>query len=448
MDPPPPRSSKVSSAFTMFLSIPTATDAALQGMVAEAYPPYERGSIRDPVVIADHIVLGACHKHQDENSLKAAVRPWINDLMGDSTSYVRGGLGKDAKVDGLIEIDGLHPSIAEDKWVSMGNEMYQAALGAQKFTLADVHQTGERPPKRPKLEENPTREEKHKLPAMANTCIRLHTLTVVFMSQLEYPQRQWHYWPAARINLRPPETSSRSSPRHNLELAAFLGVLRMLLRRIVSDAKETKRLTAPVCSEVLTKKLVPLSDKPVTLIFDSDEHLRMGRNNPRVLPVYYDLDGCRHNLVAKLVPGHSYGVEAHSQSAEAGWAPKLYYHGPAFTSNQFGYDCGFDLVIMERLTGSRIPTPSHQPAVGEFKTFLKTHNIVHGDLCLSNMVFLPNGKLKVIDWDWAGKASSVRYPMRLNMSLERHPGVEACGLIEHHHDVYLLDLALRTMHIY
>jgi hypothetical protein len=70
-----------------------------------------------------------------------------------------------------------------------------------------------------------------------------------------------------------------------------------------------------------------------------------------------------------------------------------------------------------------------------FLRFMQTNSLVHGDLRANNMLFREHNddiELQVLDWDWAGRASEVRYPLDRNPKAKL-PGSSG-GFIHTDHD--------------
>ena len=73
----------------------------------------------------------------------------------------------------------------------------------------------------------------------------------------------------------------------------------------------------------------------------------------------------------------------------------------------------------------------------------KLHNLgyVHGDLRKENiLVCKEDAKVNVvfIDWDWAGVAGEVCYPISINPAIYRHPTAKALQPILMEHDEFML----------
>ena len=154
-------------------------------------------------------------------------------------------------------------------------------------------------------------------------------------------------------------------------------------------------------------------------------------------------------VLVKLVP-RSYSQDVHKHMADKGLAPKLY-----------GYAEVKDVptaYVMEYLDPSVWQTlyqlfkPKKKPnkptanqlrgALQEIIAALDEKEYVHGDLRSNNImirtdVMDKSVELKVVDFDWAGKAGQVYYPAERNEEIQ-WPG-EAGGPIEQDHDSKMID---------
>ena len=69
---------------------------------------------------------------------------------------------------------------------------------------------------------------------------------------------------------------------------------------------------------------------------------------------------------------------------------------------------------------------------------LQKAGFVHGDLRLPNILVTTDDEVKIINFDWSGKAGEVYYPSILNEDLKWHPGVGLGLAIEKKHDDFML----------
>ena len=143
---------------------------------------------------------------------------------------------------------------------------------------------------------------------------------------------------------------------------------------------------------------------------------------------------CGDKVVVKFA--ERYGTEAHLLMAKKGLAPQLYAHeGPPKTL--------WTMVVMAYVEGATDLQQSQRPGElttmrGSFQNLLKPlHDAgyVHGDFRLVNILRKEdNGQLLLCDFDWAGKAGEVRYPIDLNQSIDWPKGVVPLGEIAKDHD--------------
>ncbi|EJU01685.1 hypothetical protein DACRYDRAFT_22131 [Dacryopinax primogenitus] len=140
-----------------------------------------------------------------------------------------------------------------------------------------------------------------------------------------------------------------------------------------------------------------------------------------------------------------WGTWVHNLLAEKGYAPQLY--GVKELPD------GTKMVVMEKLSGESIFKIGEVPAsvANDFRTALDTLRVaglVHGDLRATNLMCCSekNGSWvgKIIDFDWADKEGSARYPFNLNdtSDIPWASGVGRGGLIKHAHDVHMLEVSL------
>ena len=152
-----------------------------------------------------------------------------------------------------------------------------------------------------------------------------------------------------------------------------------------------------------------------------------------------NLYGSKGQFLAKMT-SHSYGASVHRFLAHCGFAPRL-----------LG-ECTLDehsptIYVMEKLDDSWVslaawstegaPVDSQQRSAARSQIYawiieiiglLEGENFVHGDLRTTNMMIKRDGSaLKVIDFDWAGEAGVVRYPLERNDDIGYWPPVTKPG---------------------
>ncbi|KAF5357457.1 hypothetical protein D9757_012969 [Collybiopsis confluens] len=132
-------------------------------------------------------------------------------------------------------------------------------------------------------------------------------------------------------------------------------------------------------------------------------------------------------VVVKFV--ERYGEIAHKQLAKAGLAPKLLYCGSIWkeTTQQLGMGKR-KMVVMEYIEGKHPHggvSDSVRDAIANAIQGLHQNGLVHGDIRLPNIIIQdsdqsnPNldeaKRVRILDFDWAGKDGEVRYPLGLVM---------------------------------
>ena len=154
-------------------------------------------------------------------------------------------------------------------------------------------------------------------------------------------------------------------------------------------------------------------------------------------------------VLVKLV-SRSYSRDVHKHMADKGLAPKLYGYAEvkgAPTAYVMEY---LDPSVWQTLYQLSKPkdkpnkpmTNQLQDALEKIIAALDEKKYVHGDLRSNNImirtdVMDKSVDLKVVDFDWAGKAGQVYYPAERNREIQ-WPG-EAGGLIEQDHDSKMVD---------
>jgi serine/threonine protein kinase len=148
-------------------------------------------------------------------------------------------------------------------------------------------------------------------------------------------------------------------------------------------------------------------------------------------------------VVVKFTEAGAYGMAAHEASSDQGFAPKLYYAGEMSPGSQFW------MVVMEFVEGNtllqlkdknrKVPQ-SFREELEAAVQWLHNHGFVFGDLRAQNIMINSEGKVKLIDFDWAGKAGEARYPLLINRDerLGWHKDVKPDGVIEPEHDLHML----------
>ncbi|KAF8152649.1 hypothetical protein B0H34DRAFT_727028 [Crassisporium funariophilum] len=154
-------------------------------------------------------------------------------------------------------------------------------------------------------------------------------------------------------------------------------------------------------------------------------------------------------VVVKFTP--CYGAAAHEALARLKKAPELLYCEPLST-DEFDYG-KWRMVVMEYVEGKtlRARYPSGKlpkdviDAVKAGVSALHGDDFVHGDIRDANIMIAdaPDGaaegeRVKFLDFDWAGKAGEVRYPMHLGSYICTTAGVSDYDYITKEHDRKML----------
>ena len=161
------------------------------------------------------------------------------------------------------------------------------------------------------------------------------------------------------------------------------------------------------------------------------------------------------NIVVKFVS--RYGVNVHKFLASRELAPQLHYFGPLpglVTSAARPQDFLplMYMVVMDYIEPSHTPDDARKQLEAALR-MLHDERYVLGDLREPNILFDENGKLKLIDFDWAGRyekdtdhdASPVgddcfaRYPLGMSSDIRWPQGAGDLELIVPQHDIEMLD---------
>ena len=139
-------------------------------------------------------------------------------------------------------------------------------------------------------------------------------------------------------------------------------------------------------------------------------------------------------VVVKFV--RSYGREVHQLLAADKLAPQLY---------DVTILCGgWQAVVMEKVGGTTALAKQEQLQEGTIRGFeravrlMHQENYVHGDLRPPNIQVIDDSVM-ILDFDWAGKIDTVRYPYALDVENNWHSEVQPGGLICKEHDIFQLE---------
>ncbi|KAG1848834.1 hypothetical protein C8R48DRAFT_641478 [Suillus tomentosus] len=143
------------------------------------------------------------------------------------------------------------------------------------------------------------------------------------------------------------------------------------------------------------------------------------------------------NVVVKFVT--RYGEDVHMAMAEAGFAPKLLYYGKIDVWKGMPSYGGLRMVVMEYVDGTtacssqRLPPSFHQE-VKDVMKYCHGKGFVFGDLRKPNIMIRKDGKVQLIDFDWAGRKGEVKYPVSISPAINWPKGAQGLGPILEEHD--------------
>ncbi|KAG2052546.1 hypothetical protein BDR06DRAFT_515094 [Suillus hirtellus] len=134
-----------------------------------------------------------------------------------------------------------------------------------------------------------------------------------------------------------------------------------------------------------------------------------------------------------------YGEDVHKVMAEAGFAPKLLYYGKIDVVQGMPSYGGLRMVVMEYVDGTtacsslRLPRSFHQELEDAIK-YCHGKGFVFGDLRKPNIMITKDGKVQLIDFDWAGRKGEVKYPVSTSPAINWPKGAQGLGPILEEHD--------------
>lgn len=141
----------------------------------------------------------------------------------------------------------------------------------------------------------------------------------------------------------------------------------------------------------------------------------------------------KERVVVKYVA--HYGEAAHRYMASKHMAPALRFFGPLDAHSRRTY-AGLSMVVMDKVDGHTLhnlydgkPIPSDiEDEVMRAVNELKSGGFVHGDLRAPNVMLLDSPaegtRVRLIDFDWAGKVGKVRYPFDLTSVITMPSGAK------------------------
>ncbi|RPD77102.1 hypothetical protein L226DRAFT_459785 [Lentinus tigrinus ALCF2SS1-7] len=166
-----------------------------------------------------------------------------------------------------------------------------------------------------------------------------------------------------------------------------------------------------------------------------------------------ECEGARRQIVVKFV--ERYGAAAHRLLASHGLAPQLLYYGDIWLSEPERNGCGSrKMVVMEYVEGmnahmmldsivERALPAGALAAVKRAVKLLHDQGMVHGDIRLGNVIITNptagdeedmDKRVRIVDFDWAGEAGSVRYPLYLSKVINWPVEVADYAYITAEHD--------------
>lgn len=142
------------------------------------------------------------------------------------------------------------------------------------------------------------------------------------------------------------------------------------------------------------------------------------------------------SFIVKFTP--TYCGEAHRLLAQQNLAPALLYAGPVY--DYAGYT-RWKMVVMEECTGGGhvwwdVAGETIYQQVRDAVRVLHENGFVHGDLRSQNIMLDKALRIRVIDFDWAGKEGVARYPNDLSPDIPWPAGAKPGALISREHDQY------------
>ena len=99
------------------------------------------------------------------------------------------------------------------------------------------------------------------------------------------------------------------------------------------------------------------------------------------------------------------------------------------------------MVVMELCEG----VPWYNPSSDQKKLLLdasrclEESGLVHGDIRAPNVLMVGDG-IRILDFDWAGKAGEARYPVALSEGVQWHKDAGAGKPIHVEHDQHMVSL--------
>ena len=163
---------------------------------------------------------------------------------------------------------------------------------------------------------------------------------------------------------------------------------------------------------------------PWRAVFAADAHTDSGTKTTVVVKFAYRYSRAAHELLAQHDPP---------------LAPRLWFCEKVAS-------VGMHVVVTDCIADfdrDSALSAAERASARDAVALLHRHGLVFGDLRRPNVLRRGDGGVRLIDFDWCGKAGEARYPSDINMNegtdISWHPDVRRGGLIQKEHDVYLLD---------
>ena len=148
------------------------------------------------------------------------------------------------------------------------------------------------------------------------------------------------------------------------------------------------------------------------------------------------------DIVVKFVD--RYGQRAHEILADQDFAPKLLYCGsPHLDDEDPSYE-SISMVVMEYVDGNTFAVAKKKMSEESIRNvrsqveralqLLHNSGLVFGDLRPLNVMITKDGRIKLIDFNWAGVEGQVKYPSLISSGIIWAKGVEALAVIRKEHD--------------
>jgi RIO-like serine/threonine protein kinase len=103
------------------------------------------------------------------------------------------------------------------------------------------------------------------------------------------------------------------------------------------------------------------------------------------------------------------------------------------------------MVVMEYIDGNTLAVAKHKMNEETMKRvhlevqraleLLHTHGLGFGDLHLPNIMITTDGKVKPIDFNWAGEEGQAKYPLLISQEISWPKGVEPLAVMKPEHDL-------------